>query len=146
KYVGADGEEHRPVMIHRGLVSTMERFTAYLTEIYKGAFPTWLAPKQVTIIPVSEEKHGAYADKLAAELKAADIRVNVDKRGEKMGYLIRDAQTHKIPYTLVVGEDEMSNGSVSVRKYGEDQTTSMSSDAFVKEILADIASYSREND
>lgn len=100
----------------------------------------------MTIIPVSEEKHGAYADKLAAELKAADIRVNVDKRGEKMGYLIRDAQTHKIPYTLVVGEDEMSNGSVSVRKYGEDQTTSMSSDAFVKEILADIASYSREND
>ncbi len=143
-YVGADGEEHRPVMIHRGLVSTMERFTAYLTEIYKGAFPTWLAPKQVTIIPVSEEKHGAYADKLAAELKAADVRVNVDKRGEKMGYLIRDAQTHKIPYTLVVGEDEMANGTVSVRKYGEDDSNSMSSDAFVKEILSDIASYSRE--
>ena len=143
-YVGADGEEHRPVMIHRGLVSTMERFTAYLTEIYKGAFPTWLAPKQVTIIPVSEEKHGAYADKLAAEMKAADIRVNVDKRGEKMGYLIRDAQTHKIPYTLVVGEQEVANHSVSVRKYGEDDATSMSSDAFMKEILADIASYSRE--
>ncbi|GEO66327.1 threonine--tRNA ligase [Levilactobacillus spicheri] len=145
-YVGADGEEHRPVMIHRGLVSTMERFTAYLTEIYKGAFPTWLAPKQVTIIPVSEEKHGAYADKLAAEMKAADIRVNVDKRGEKMGYLIRDAQTHKIPYTLVVGEQEVANHSVSVRKYGEDDATSMSSDAFMKEILADIASYSREGD
>ncbi|CAJ1228394.1 threonine--tRNA ligase [Levilactobacillus zymae] len=145
-YVGADGEEHRPVMIHRGLVSTMERFTAYLTEIYKGAFPTWLAPKQVTIIPVSEEKHGAYADKLAAEMKAADIRVNVDKRGEKMGYLIRDAQTHKIPYTLVVGEQEMANNSVSVRKYGEDDAVSMSSDAFMKEILADIASYSREGD
>ncbi|RXI79457.1 threonine--tRNA ligase [Levilactobacillus suantsaii] len=143
-YVGADGEEHRPVMIHRGLVSTMERFTAYLTEIYKGAFPTWLAPKQVTIIPVSEEKHGAYADKLAAQLRAADIRVNVDKRGEKMGYLIRDAQTHKIPYTLVVGEQEMANNSVSVRKYGEDDATAMASDAFMKEILADIASYSRE--
>ncbi|QMU07827.1 threonine--tRNA ligase [Levilactobacillus suantsaii] len=143
-YVGADGEEHRPVMIHRGLVSTMERFTAYLTEIYKGAFPTWLAPKQVTIIPVSEEKHGAYADKLAAQLRAADIRVNVDKRGEKMGYLIRDAQTHKIPYTLAVGEQEMANNSVSVRKYGEDDATAMASDAFMKEILADIASYSRE--
>ncbi|HIW71026.1 MAG TPA: threonine--tRNA ligase [Candidatus Levilactobacillus faecigallinarum] len=143
-YVGADGEEHRPVMIHRGLVSTMERFTAYLTEIYKGAFPTWLAPKQVTIIPVSEEKHGAYADKLAAEMKAADIRVNVDKRGEKMGYLIRDAQTHKIPYTLVVGEQEMADGSVSVRKYGEEDANSMSSADFMKEILDDIASYSRE--
>ncbi|MGX6429478.1 threonine--tRNA ligase [Levilactobacillus yonginensis] len=145
-YVGADGEEHRPVMIHRGLVSTMERFVAYLTEIYKGAFPTWLAPKQVTIIPVSEQKNGAYADKLAAELKAADIRVNVDKRGEKMGYLIRDAQTHKIPYTLVVGDDEMSNGSVSVRKYGEEDSVSESSDAFVKQVLADIASYSRDAD
>ncbi|GEO73445.1 threonyl-tRNA synthetase [Levilactobacillus namurensis DSM 19117] len=145
-YIGADGEEHRPVMIHRGLVSTMERFTAYLTEIYKGAFPTWLAPKQVTIIPVSEEKHGAYADKLAAEMKAANIRVNVDKRGEKMGYLIRDAQTHKIPYTLVVGEQEMANGSVSVRKYGEDDAQSMSSADFMKEILDDIASYSRDGD
>ena len=79
-YVGQDGEEHRPVMIHRGIVGTMERFIAYLTEIYKGAFPTWLAPEQVEIIPVNLDAHGEYADDLAKKMKAANIRVNVDHR------------------------------------------------------------------
>ncbi len=144
-YVGEDGKQHRPVMIHRGVVGTMERFIAYLTEIYKGAFPTWLAPQQVTIIPVSDDKHGEYADQLAAQMKAANIRVKVDHRNEKMGYKIREAQTQKVPYTLVVGEDEMANGSVSVRKYGEKDQTSMSKQAFLDEILTDIANYSREN-
>lgn len=144
-YVGEDGKQHRPVMIHRGVVGTMERFIAYLTEIYKGAFPTWLAPQQVTIIPVSDDKHGAYADQLAAQLKAANVRVKVDHRNEKMGYKIREAQTQKVPYTLVVGEDEQANGSVSVRKYGEKDQTSLSKQEFLNEILADIASYSRKN-
>ena len=144
-YVGKDGKEHMPVMIHRGIVGTMERFVAYLTEIYKGAFPTWLAPEQVHIIPVSEEKHGDYAQKLAKKLKAAQIRVVIDDRNEKMGYKIREAQTQKVPYTLVVGDDEVANGSVSVRKYGEKDQNSMSQDDFMDEILADIASYSRKN-
>ena len=144
-YVGKDGKEHMPVMIHRGIVGTMERFVAYLTEIYKGAFPTWLAPEQVHIIPVSEEKHGDYAQKLAKKLKAAQIRVVIDDRNEKMGYKIREAQTQKVPYTLVVGDDEVANGSVSVRKYGEKDQNSMSQDDFMDEILADISSYSRKN-
>ena len=144
-YVGEDGKQHRPVMIHRGVVGTMERFVAYLTEIYKGAFPTWLSPEQVVIIPVSDEKHGAYADELAKKFKAAQIRAKVDHRNEKMGYKIREAQTQKVPYTLVVGEDEMANDSFSVRKYGEKDQNGMTVDAFMDEILHDIATYSRED-
>lgn len=144
-YVGQDGKEHQPVMIHRGVVGTMERFIAYLTEIYKGAFPTWLAPEQVHIIPVNEDAHGEYADELAKKMKTANIRVVVDHRNEKMGYKIRESQTQKIPYTLVVGDDEKANNGVSVRKYGEKEQNEMSQDAFMNEILADIASYSREN-
>ncbi|WP_076460144.1 threonine--tRNA ligase [Limosilactobacillus caccae] len=143
-YVGKDGQEHMPVMIHRGVVGTMERFIAYLTEIYKGAFPTWLAPEQVHIIPVNEDAHGEYADDIAKKMKAANIRVVVDHRNEKMGYKIREAQTQKVPYTLVVGDDEKNNNGVSVRKYGEQEQNEMSQDAFMNEILADIASYSRE--
>ena len=144
-YVGQDGKEHQPVMIHRGVVGTMERFIAYLTEIYKGAFPTWLAPEQVHIIPVNEDAHGEYADELAKKMKAANIRVVVDHRNEKMGYKIRESQTQKVPYTIVVGDDEKANNGVSVRKYGEKEQNEMSQDAFMNEILADIASYSREN-
>lgn len=144
-YVGEDGQQHRPVMIHRGVVGTMERFMAYLTEIYKGAFPTWLAPQQVNIIPVSDDRHGEYADQVAKELKHLNIRAKVDHRNEKMGYKIRESQTQKIPYTLVVGDDEMANGAVSVRKYGEQEQNGMSKDDFLKLIQADIASYSREN-
>ena len=144
-YVGQDGKEHQPVIIHRGVVGTMERFIAYLTEIYKGAFPTWLAPEQVHIIPVNEDAHGEYADELAKKMKAANIRVVVDHRNEKMCYKIRESQTQKVPYTLVVGDDEKANNGVSVRKYGEKEQNEMSQDAFMNEILADIASYSREN-
>ena len=143
-YVGKDGQEHMPVMIHRGIVGTMERFIAYLTEIYKGAFPTWLAPEQVHIIPVSDDKHGDYAEQIAKKMKAANLRVVVDHRNEKMGYKIRESQTQKVPYTLVVGDDEVKGNSVSVWKYGEKEQNEMSMDAFMNEILADIASYSRE--
>lgn len=145
-YVGEDGQNtHRPVMIHRGLISTMERFTAYLTELYKGAFPTWLAPKQVVIIPVNEEAHGEYAKKVAHKLQAMSLRANVDTRNEKMGYLIRDAQTSKVPYTLVVGDKEVEKETVTVRRYGEEKTTSMQARDFYDLILDDVASYSREN-
>ena len=144
-YVGQDGEEHRPVMIHRGIVGTMERFIAYLTEIYKGAFPTWLAPVQVKIIPVNLDAHGEYAEKVRQELAKRGFRAEVDTRNEKMGYKIRESQTQKVPYTLVLGDDEMNANGVNVRPYGTDQENSMSLDDFIKEIDADVKSYSREN-
>ena len=143
-YVGQDGEEHRPVMIHRGIVGTMERFIAYLTEIYKGAFPTWLAPVQAEIIPVNNEAHGEYAEKVRAELAKRGFRVEVDDRNEKMGYKIRESQTQKVPYTLVLGDDEMNANGVNVRPYGTDEENSMSLDDFIKEIDADVKSYSRD--
>lgn len=145
-YVGEDGQNnHRPVMIHRGLISTMERFTAYLTELYKGAFPTWLAPKQAVIIPVNQEAHGAYADEILRKLQVMNVRATVDNRNEKMGYLIRDAQTSKVPYTIVVGDKEAETGNVTVRRYGEEKTTPMAASEFYDMILTDISNYSREN-
>lgn len=144
KYIGADGEEHRPVMVHRGIVSTMERFTAYLTEMYKGAFPTWLAPHQVDIIPVKNDLHMDYVNDLSSKLRAHGIRVTVDDRNEKMGYKIRQAQVNKIPYTLVIGDEEVSNGTVTVRKYGEEKTNTMIKDEFKNLLFEDIENYSRE--
>lgn len=144
KYIGADGEEHRPVMVHRGIVSTMERFTAYLTEMYKGAFPTWLAPHQVDIIPVKNDLHVDYVNDLSSKLRAHGIRVTVDDRNEKMGYKIRQAQVNKIPYTLVIGDEEVSNGTVTVRKYGEEKTNTMTKDEFKNLLFEDIENYSRE--
>lgn len=143
-YVGEDGQDHRPIMIHRGLVSTMERFTAYLTEMYKGAFPTWLSPEQVKIIPVKDDVHGDYADKLRNELAAAGIRASVDHRNEKMGYKIREAQTKKVPYTLVVGDNEVADNKVTVRLYGETDQNTKTKAEFLDQILADLATYSRE--
>lgn len=145
-YVGEDGENtHRPVVIHRGVVSTMERFVAYLIEEYKGAFPTWLSPEQVVIIPVNLDMHTDYAYDILKALKKHHIRVSVDERNEKMGYKIREAQTNKVPYELVVGDKELADNAVTVRRYGEDKTEKMSVDSFVDLILADIASYSRKN-
>ena len=144
-YVGQDGEEHRPVMIHRGIVGTMERFIAYLTEIYKGAFPTWLAPVQVKIIPVNLDAHGEYAEKVRQELAKRGFRAEVDTRNEKMGYKIRESQTQKVPYTLVLGDDEMKANGVNVRRYGTDEEISKSLTDFINDIDADVKSYSREN-
>ena len=118
-YVGEDGKQHRPVVIHRGVVSTMERFVAFLIEEYKGAFPTWLAPVQVQVIPVSPQVHLDYAKKVQDELRRAGMRVELDTREEKIGYKIREAQMQKIPYMLVVGDNEVTENGVNVRKYGE---------------------------
>lgn len=144
QYVGEDGEMHRPVMIHRGLVSTMERFTAYLTEIYKGAFPTWLAPTQAVIIPVKNELHYDYAKNVKDAMIKHGLRVRIDDRNEKMGYKIREAQTSKIPYTLVVGDQEVADATVSVRKYGEENAAEEASDMFVDAIVAEVGNYSRD--
>ena len=144
-YIGADGEEHRPVMIHRGIVGTMERFIAYLTEIYKGAFPTWLAPIQAEIIPVNLDAHSDYAKKVRDELRAKGFRAEIDFRNEKLGYKIRESQTQKVPYTLVLGDDEMNAGTVNVRPYGTEEQNTESLDEFIAKLTDDVKHYSRED-
>ena len=145
-YVGEDGENtHRPVVIHRGIVSTMERFVAYLTEVYKGAFPTLLAPIQATIIPVSVDAHGDYAYEIKERLQMKGLRVEVDDRNEKMGYKIRASQTQKIPYQLVVGDKELEDATVNVRRYGSKETAVEDLNIFIDAMEAEVKNYSREN-
>jgi len=137
-YVGEDGKQHRPVVIHRGVVSTMERFVAFLIEEYKGAFPTWLAPVQAQVIPVSPAVHLDYAKEVQEKLQAAGLRVDLDTRDEKIGYKIREAQMQKIPYMLVVGDNEVKEGSVNVRKYGEQKSETISFEEFSALIQAEV--------
>jgi len=137
-YIGKDGNEHRPVVIHRGVVSTMERFVAFLIEEYKGAFPTWLAPVQVKVIPVSADAHLDYAKEVADKLRFEGMRIEVDQRDEKIGYKIREAQTQKVPFALVLGDNEMGTGSVNVRRYGEKESKTLSFDDFKALIKEEI--------
>ncbi|PZJ47754.1 threonine--tRNA ligase [Staphylococcus aureus] len=137
-YIGQDGEHHRPVVIHRGVVSTMERFVAFLTEETKGAFPTWLAPKQVQIIPVNVDLHYDYARQLQDELKSQGVRVSIDDRNEKMGYKIREAQMQKIPYQIVVGDKEVENNQVNVRQYGSQDQETVEKDEFIWNLVDEI--------
>ncbi|MDI6647647.1 threonine--tRNA ligase [Bacillus altitudinis] len=136
-YIGEDGKHHRPVVIHRGVVSTMERFVAFLIEEYKGALPTWLAPVQFQVIPVSPSVHLDYAKKVQERLQLEGLRVELDSRDEKIGYKIREAQMQKIPYMLIVGDQEAENGAVNVRKYGEQDSETMDLEAFVKHAVAE---------
>lgn len=137
-YVGEDGKNtHRPVVIHRGVISTMERFIAYLIEEYKGAFPTWLAAEQVKILAISD-KFNDYAYELKNIFGKHGIRVVVDDRSEKIGYKIREAQLEKVPYMLVVGEKEAADSLVSVRKRGKGDLGQMSIDEFLSQILKEI--------
>jgi threonyl-tRNA synthetase len=115
EYIGEDGQPHQPVMIHRGGISTLERFMAFLIENYAGAFPLWLAPVQAVVIPISDAKHGQYAEQVAEQLRAAGMRVEVDLRSERMNAKVREAQLQKVPYMLVVGDKEAAADSVSVR-------------------------------
>lgn len=142
-YTGADGENHRPIMIHRGIVSTMERFVAYLIETYKGAFPTWLAPTQATIIPVNNEIHADYAWEIYHLLQEKGFRVKVDDTNEKMGYKIRQSQIHKVPYQLVIGDKETSEHTVNIRRYGSKETETVSLEKFVAVIVKDVNHFSR---
>jgi len=134
-YIGEDGKHHRPVVIHRGVVSTMERFVAFLIEEYKGAFPTWLAPIQAQVIPVSPDVHFDYAKQVQEKLKSEGFRVELDAREEKIGYKIREAQMQKIPYMLVVGDKEIEENAVNVRKYGEQKSETISFEAFLDAFL-----------
>lgn len=137
-YVGEDGKPHRPVVIHRGVVSTMERFVAFLIEEYKGAFPTWLAPVQVQVIPVSPDIHFDYAKNVQEQLQAEGFRVELDDRNEKIGYKIREAQMQKTPYMLVVGDNEAAEKAVNVRKYGEQKSETVSFEDFISALKAEV--------
>ena len=137
EYVGEDGQKHRPIMIHRACFGSMERFIGILTEHYAGAFPTWMAPVQVKILSISE-KHVEYAKELAKQMHRDYVRVEVDDRSEKIGYKIRQAQMAKVPYMLVVGDKEVEEGTVNVRKHGGDELGSIPFDEFFNSIKIEI--------
>lgn len=138
-YVGEDSQKHRPVVIHRAVYGAIDRFMGMLTEHYAGAFPLWLSPVQAKLLPVSEN-YADYAYQVKARLEQAGIRVEIDARNEKLGYRIREAQLEKVPYMLVLGEQEKNSGSVSVRKRGEGDLGSIALEVIEEMILGEIAS------
>ena len=137
-YVGADGELHRPVMLHRVVYGSLERFIGILIENYAGAFPVWLAPVQAKILPITD-KHHDYAYDIKKKMFDLGLRVEVDARNEKMGYKVREAQVKKVPYALVVGDQEVADGTVNVRKYGEKESTTMKVEEFIAMLQDKIA-------
>ena len=142
-YIGEDGQRHRPVMIHRVAFGSMERFIGILIEHYAGAFPAWIAPVQVKILPITD-RNVEYAKKLAAELKELDVRVEVDERSEKIGYKIREAQMEKVPFMLVLGDKEQEAGAVAVRVRGKGDVGTMAFDAFRDMVLEAIRSKTQQ--
>lgn len=142
-YINEKGEKERPVVIHRAVTSATERFMAYLIERYKGAFPTWLAPTQVNIIPVNNEYHLEYANKIKDLLLSNNIRVELDSRDEKLGYKMRESQTKKIPFTLILGQNEVDNETISYRKFGSQDTTTLSVSEFIS-MIEDIIKNKRK--
>src|SRR4029079_18895092 len=138
KYIGADNAEHRPVVIHRAIFGSFERFIAILIEHYAGAFPLWLAPVQAVVLPISD-RHQAYAASVRDQLKAAGLRVELDERQEKIGYKIREAQLQKIPYMLVTGDREAAEGTISVRSRSGGDQGSQAIDEFIRQALAEVA-------
>ncbi len=142
EYVGEDGEMHRPVVIHRAILGTLDRFMAFLIEETKGAFPTWLAPVQVKVLPISE-KHVEYAEKVREVLEQKGIRVEVDSRAEKIGYKIREDQLKKVPYMLVVGDKEQEANAVGVRKRGEGDVGQMDLTEFANKIEEEVKNFEK---
>ncbi|GAB6181150.1 threonine--tRNA ligase [Desulfotomaculum defluvii] len=138
-YVGEDGQKHRPVMIHRVVFGSIERFIGILTEHFAGAFPVWLAPVQVKVLPITD-KHHEYAKELVKRLNDLDVRVELDARNEKINYKIREAQTQKVPYMLVIGDREMEQGTVAVRQRGKGDIGAIAVEEFIKKIEEDIKS------
>ncbi|HIR49058.1 MAG TPA: threonine--tRNA ligase [Candidatus Faecimonas gallistercoris] len=137
-YVDSNGEKQTPVVIHRAIFGTFDRFTAFLIEETKGAFPTWLAPTQVEVIPVSSEFQGDYASSVTEKLKEAGIRAELDDRNEKLGYRLRESQTKKVPYTLILGDKEKQDNTISYRLHGQKETTTISQEEFIKLIQEEI--------
>lgn len=142
-YVDADGSKKRPIMLHRVIFGSIERFIGILIEHYAGAFPMWLAPQQVVIVPVHHERHLAYAQQLEAMLLAKGVRVKVDGRNEKLGYRVREAQTHKIPMQIVVGDGEVENGTATVRRYGKKDSVTITKEELLESILNEIETKAR---
>jgi threonyl-tRNA synthetase len=141
-YVGSDGERHRPVMIHRALFGSVERFFAVLLEHYAGAFPTWLAPVQVRVLPVAEAHH-AYAASVEAELTAAGLRVDVVGSDESLGNRIRRAKGEKLPYVLVVGDDDVAQATVGVNARGNQVERDVPVASFVERVRAEVGPHAR---
>ena len=141
EYIDSDGQPKRPVVIHRAIFGSYERFIAILTEHFAGAFPSWLAPVQARVLPISE-KHLEYAKSVHARLRAARFRAGLDDRNEKLGYRIREAQMHKVPYTLVVGEREAQQGTASLRQRGSDQSVVLPVDQILHDLAAEVGNRS----
>ena len=137
-YIDRDGSKKRPIMLHRVIFGSIERFIGILIEHYAGAFPSWLAPVQVVVIPVNNEYHLKYSEELVQKLKEHNIRVELDNRDEKLGYRMRDNQTKKIPYMLVIGDKERDHNEVSYRRHGEENTTTVTVDEFIDMIEEEI--------
>ena len=137
-YIDKNGEKKTPVVIHRAIFGTFDRFTAFLIEETKGKYPLWLAPVQVAVIPVSSEYQGDYAKEVTDKLKSNEFRVELDDRNEKLGYRLREAQTRKINYTLILGDEEKNNNTVSYRKHGEKDTTTESIDEFINLLKEEV--------
>ena len=138
EYTGSDGEKHCPVMIHRVVFGSVERFIGVIIEHFAGKFPTWLAPEQVRVLPITD-RNNEYSDQLIAEMKAKGIRCTIDKRQEKTGFKVREAQLMKIPYMLVIGDREQEEGTVSVRRRDSNQLVSMNKDEFLSMIEEQIS-------
>ena len=138
EYVGADGEKHRPVMIHRVVFGSIERFIGVITEHFAGAFPTWLAPVQVKVMPITDRVDD-YAKHIAQRLDELGFRVETDLRNEKIGYKIREAQSQKIPYMIIVGDKEAENGTISVRTRSGGDEGAMSVDSFVEKLSEEVS-------
>ena len=139
EYTGADGEKHRPVMIHRVVFGSIERFIGILTEHFAGAFPTWLAPVQARVLPVTD-RNADYAEAIRARLFDEGFRVETDGRNEKIGYKIREAQVEKVPYMIVVGDKDEEAGLISVRDRKTGETTQMELDVFVEKLAYEVSS------
>ena len=137
-YIDSNGEKQTPVVLHRAIFGTFDRFTAFLIEETKGAFPTWLSPVQVSIIPVNPELHNDYAEEIRDLLQQNNIRVELDSRNEKLGYRLREAQTRKIPYNLIIGDQEKENRTISFRLFGEKDTTTLPLEEFVEKLKEEI--------
>ncbi|MBP3433710.1 MAG: threonine--tRNA ligase, partial [Clostridia bacterium] len=138
EYVGEDGAKHRPIMVHRVVFGSIERFIGILIEHFAGKFPVWLSPLQVKILPITDKQEG-YARELREKMKAAGIRVAVDDRNEKIGYKIREAQMEKVPYMLVVGANEAEAGQVAVRRRDKGDMGAVAADEFIQTVKKDIA-------
>ena len=140
-YIDSNGEKQVPVVLHRAIFGTFDRFTAFILEETKGALPLWLSPVQINVIPVNNEYHLEYANKVVEELRTKGFRVELDSRNEKMGYKIRESQTRKIPYTLVLGNKERDNNTITYRKFGEENTVTLDKEEYIKEMITMVQEY-----